>query len=61
MAESGEHAVYFEFTAVGNAVKVTAIDSRTGIDVSAMGPASAAQADLQKLALQKLRQRLKRE
>ena len=61
MAESGEHAVYFEFTAVGNAVKVTAIDSRTGVEVSAMGPASAAQADLQKLALQKLRQRLKRE
>jgi len=61
MAESGEHAVYFEFTAIGNAVKVTAIDSRTGIEVSTMGPASAAQADLQQLALQKLRQRLKRE
>ena len=43
MAEPGEHEVYFEFTAIGNAVKVTAIDSRTGIEVSAMGPASAAQ------------------
>jgi len=61
MAEPGEHEVYFEFTAIGNAVKVTAIDSRTGIEVSTMGPASAAQADLQQLALQKLRQRLKRE
>ena len=61
MAAPGEHEVYFEFTAIGNAVKVTAIDSRTGIEVSTMGPASAAQADLQQLALQKLRQRLKRE
>ena len=61
MAEPGEHEVYFEFTAIGNAVKVTAIDSRTGIEVSTMGPASAAQADLQQLVLQKLRLRLKRE
>ena len=53
--------VYFEFTAIGNAVKVTAIDSLTGIEVSAMGPASAAQADLQQLALEKLQARLKRE
>ena len=61
MVEPGEHEVYFEFTAIGNVVKVTAIDGRTGIEVSAMGPASAAQADLQQLALQKLRLRLKRE
>ena len=58
MAEHGEREVYFEFTAIGNAVKVTAIDSVTGIEVSAMGPASAAQADLQQLALQKLKLRL---
>lgn len=61
MAEHGEREVYFEFTAIGNVVKVTAIDSLTGIEVSAMGPASAAQADLQQLALQKLKARLKRE
>ena len=61
MAEPGEHEVYFEFTAIGNVVKVTAIDGRTGIEVSAIGPVSAAQADLQQLALQKLRLRLKRE
>ena len=30
--------VYFEFVAIGNAVKVTAIDSVTAIEVSAMGP-----------------------
>jgi uncharacterized protein DUF6898 len=53
--------VYFEFVAIGNVVKVTAIDSQTGTEVSAMGPASASQADLQQLALQKLKARIKRE
>jgi hypothetical protein len=61
MAERGDREVYFEFVAIGNAVKVTAIDSLTGIEVSAMGPVSAAQADLQRLALQKLKARLRRE
>ena len=28
MAEPGEREVYFEFIAIGNAVKVTAIDSQ---------------------------------
>ena len=46
MSEPDEREVYFEFIAIGNAVKVTAIDSLTGIEVSIMGPASAAQADL---------------
>jgi hypothetical protein len=61
MAEGGEREVYFEFTAIGNAVKVTAIESVTGIEVSTMGPANAAQADLRQLALQKLKARLRRE
>lgn len=60
MTEPGGREVYFEFVAIGNAVKVTAIDSQTGIEVSTMGPASASQADLQQLALQKLRMLLKR-
>ena len=61
MVEPAEREVYFEFTAIGNTVKVTAIDSLTGIEVSAMGPVSASQADLQQLALQKLKARLQRE
>ena len=61
MTEPAEREVYFEFIAIGNAVKVTAIDSLTGIEVSAMGPVSASQADLRQLALQKLKRRLKRE
>jgi len=61
MSGPEEREVYFEFIAIGNAVKVTAIDSLTGVEVSAMAPVSASQADLKQLALQKLRARLKRE
>ncbi|MFL6810953.1 MAG: DUF6898 family protein [Bradyrhizobium canariense] len=61
MTDPDRREVYFEFVAIGNVVKVTAIDSQTGTEVSAMGPASSSQADLQRLALQKLKARLKRE
>jgi hypothetical protein len=61
MPEPKEREVYFEFIAVGNAVKVTAIDSVTGIEVSTMGPVSASQGDLKQLALRKLKARLSRE
>ena len=53
--------VFFEFTAIGPNVKVVAIDAATGVEVSVVGPASAAKIDLQRLALQKLKARLKRE
>ena len=49
---------YFEFTAIGASVKVVAIDAATGTGVSVMGPANAAQSDLERLALSKLRARL---
>jgi hypothetical protein len=51
--------VYFEFTPVGASVKVCAIDAATGIEVSVVGPARASKADLQQLALQKLKARMK--
>jgi hypothetical protein len=50
--------VYFEFTAIGRTVKVSAIDAATGLEVSVVGPATASQADLERLALQKLKARL---
>lgn len=50
--------VLFEFTAIGGAMKVAAIDAATGIEVTVMGPVQASRADLQKLALAKLRKRL---
>jgi hypothetical protein len=52
--------VYFEFTAIGTSVKVVAIDAATGTEVSIVGPASAAQAALERLALAKLKKRLTR-
>jgi len=61
MADDKNRDVYFEFTVVGAAVRVSAIDSVTGIEVVTMGPASASQADLQQLALAKLKARLVRE
>ena len=61
MPADDSREVYFEFTAIGAAVKVVAIDALTGTEVSVMGPARAAQADLERLALQKLKVRLARE
>jgi hypothetical protein len=52
--------VYFEFTAIGATVKVAAIDAASGIEVSVVGPANAAKADLERLALQKLKAQLAR-
>jgi len=57
-AADGGHEVCFEFTVIGRTVKVSAIDVTTGLEVSVIGPATAAQADLRRLALQKLKARL---
>jgi len=59
MADKSE--VYFEITIVGASAKVSAIDANTGIEVAAIGPANASRADLQRLALAKLKARLARE
>ena len=61
MNEEQAGTVYFEFSAVGTTVKLAAIDATTGIEVSVIGPASASQADLERLAVAKLRARLARE
>ena len=55
---AGQGEVYFEFTRVGASVKVAAIDGETGIEVSVIGPATAAPSDLERLALAKLKARL---
>ena len=53
--------VYFEITIIGGSAKVVALDARTGIEVAAIGPAHAARADLERLALAKLKARIARE
>ncbi|MBN9669836.1 DUF6898 family protein [Roseibium aggregatum] len=50
--------IYLEFRQVGQQVKVTAIDAATGIEVSTFGPVSAAEEDLKRLAVRKLKRRV---
>ncbi len=50
--------VLFEFKQVGSVVRVAAIDSVSGLEVTVMGPVTASRSDLQKLALGKLKARL---
>lgn len=50
--------VFFEITVMGASAKVCAIDGESGIEVLVLGPASAAEHDLKRLALAKLRARL---
>ena len=38
MSDETSREVYFEFTAIGAAMRVAAIDSATGIEVTVMGP-----------------------
>jgi hypothetical protein len=61
VAADGPREVYFEFVSIGTSVKVVAIDAATGTEVSVIGPVGAAQADMQQLALGKLKARLARE
>lgn len=60
MGGEARREVLFEFTAVGPVMKVAAIDAESGIEVTVMGPVHASRADLQKLALAKLKKRLSR-
>ena len=61
MTQPPQRMVYFEHIALGGSVKVTAIDSMTAVEVSIVGPASAAKSDLERVALRKLEARLKRD
>ena len=52
--------IYVEFVVQGNVVKVTAIDSVTGVEASIVGPANAAQSTLAEAARRKLEYVLKK-
>jgi hypothetical protein len=51
---AGGKEVLIEFQQIGNAVKVTAIDPETYVEVSIMGPTSAGQEILKQNAINKL-------
>ncbi|WP_417666904.1 DUF6898 family protein [Roseibium sp.] len=53
--------VYLEFQAVGQQVRVAAIDAATGVEVVVFGPKKAATEDLKALAIRKLQRRLQQE
>lgn len=50
--------IYVEFQRIGQVIKVTAIDSKTGIEIVTQGPIYASEAQLKKVACDKLRYRL---
>lgn len=50
--------VIFEFIALGDSVRVAAVDVRTGEEVYVTGPVSTPQADLERLAARKLARKL---
>ena len=54
----GQGEVYFEFSQVGRQMRVAAIDADTGIEVIVITPVSATKAQMQQLALGKLRKKL---
>lgn len=49
---------YVEFKQVGQAMKVTAVDAETGIEVVIMGPLTATPNDLKRVAIRKLKAQL---
>ena len=49
-----EHGVIFEFIAIGSYVKVSAVDTRTGTEVSIVGDPRRGEAALRRVALRKL-------
>ena len=50
-----EREIFIEFIVNGNVVKVTAIDSVTGIEASIVGPAGGAREALSQAAVNKLK------
>lgn len=54
-SSSRSREILFEFSAVGNAVKVSAVDPISMREVSIIGPVTAGEEALKRAALQKLR------
>jgi hypothetical protein len=54
MPKNSDTEIAFEFTQVGNHLKVSAIDMATGKEVSIVGDPKASEAELKRIALAKL-------
>lgn len=57
-AMPGQREIYYEFRAIGSAVRVAAIDAETGLEVIIMGHPNAGAAALERVARAKLLARL---
>jgi hypothetical protein len=53
-----DREVLFEFTIVGEYMRVAAIDTQTGVEVVVLGPANAPRDGLEAIALRKLERAL---
>jgi predicted acylesterase/phospholipase RssA len=47
--------VIFEYTRIGNSIRVTAVDAETGTEVVFQAPTGTPTSDLQKMAVNKLK------
>jgi len=54
-AAGGDGEVLFEFQRVGSYLRVTAIDAKTGVEVTVAGPATGSLELLKRTAINKLR------
>ena len=61
MTRRGEKEVLLEFHHVGNAVKVTAMDPETMVEVSIVGDPGAGEEELTRIAIRKLEYVLKKQ
>ena len=61
MAGRGGKEVLLEFHRIGNAVKVTAMDPETMVEVSIVGPPDAGEEQLTRTAIRKLEYVLKKQ
>ncbi len=58
---TADREIYFEFIQIGRALKVIAVDSVTGTEVSIVGDPAASQSNLEAVAAAKLKRALNKE
>lgn len=60
MSLQNDKEYLIEYTTVGNAVKITAMDPETGIEVSTMGPSYMSRDLMAKAAINKLEYKIRK-
>lgn len=55
----GQRNIYIEFRQIAKQIKVSAIDSVTGVEVSIFGPLDVSKDELTRIAVNKLQMRLR--